>query len=128
MWRYASNCILVKKYSFFTDTGDINDPHAFKVILKSLLRFYVHIQNTKPSTKTKNAEKELPDKKVPDEPTEDSKENEDGNTPPGTPPPEETKEDESSLGTNFFFKAFSSTLLFLRKYICSILKTPNSRL
>lgn len=33
VWRYASNCILVKKYSFFTDTGDINDPHAFKVLL-----------------------------------------------------------------------------------------------
>ena len=34
VWRYASNCILVKKYSFFTDTGDINDPHAFKVFIK----------------------------------------------------------------------------------------------
>ena len=50
VWRHASNCILVKKYSFFTDTGDINDPHAFK--------------NTKPSSKTKN--EELPEKKAPE--------------------------------------------------------------
>ena len=31
VWKYSSNCILVKKYHFFADTGDINDPHAFKV-------------------------------------------------------------------------------------------------
>ena len=66
----------------------------------SKLNFF---QNTKPSTKTKNAEKELPDKKVPDEPSKDPTENQEdeSNTPPGTPPPEETKEDESSLGTKF---------------------------
>jgi len=33
VWRYSPNCILVKKYHFFTDTGDINDPHAFKSTL-----------------------------------------------------------------------------------------------
>ena len=33
VWKYSSNCILVKKYHFFADTGDINDPHAFKVCL-----------------------------------------------------------------------------------------------
>ena len=33
VWKYAANCILVKKYHFFSDTGDINDPHAFKVFL-----------------------------------------------------------------------------------------------
>ena len=30
VWKYSPNCILVKKYHFFADTGDINDPHAFK--------------------------------------------------------------------------------------------------
>lgn len=46
VWRYSPNCILVKKYHFFTDTGDINDPHAFKSTLP-------------PTQKT---EQELPDK------------------------------------------------------------------
>ncbi|CBY24671.1 unnamed protein product [Oikopleura dioica] len=46
VWRYSPNCILVKKYHFFTDTGDINDPHAFKSTLP-------------PTSQTQN---ELPDK------------------------------------------------------------------
>lgn len=50
VWKYSSNCILVKKYHFFADTGDINDPHAFK--------------NTKPPTAPKSAEKELPNKDI----------------------------------------------------------------
>lgn len=49
VWKYSPNCILVKKYHFFADTGDINDPHAFKT--------------TKPSPKDpKKLESELPDK------------------------------------------------------------------
>ena len=35
VWKYSPNCILVKKYHFFADTGDINDPHAFKQTGKS---------------------------------------------------------------------------------------------
>lgn len=101
VWKYSSNCILVKKYHFFADTGDINDPHAFK--------------NTKAPTASKSAAKELPNKDIQPEnksikdetdkeaiKLEETAKSEDGNTPPGTPPgtPPQGGDNEVSLGDN----------------------------